>query len=78
MAELIPKSDALPTVYNDRQNNFPSDITIPRDMLNIGERIGAISIEPITTDALSMSNPNVAMRTENTTSKKKSKFGVLS
>jgi len=53
-----------------------SEILIPNAVANIGESIGAISIEPIITEALLMRRPQVAIITDRITIKKNAGLGV--
>jgi hypothetical protein len=78
VAEAIPISEAFITVIIERASILLSDITSPKEILKIGDRMGAINILPITTEALSIKRPKVAIKTESVTSIKKSKSGVLS
>jgi len=62
-------------VTNDHFMSLLSDMTVPRETERIGERIGAMSIDPITTDTFSAMIPRVAMIVERMTRKKNGALG---
>ena len=66
------------TVNPDWLISLLSPRVIPRAMDKIGDRIGAINIDPIITEALFNSKPKLAIRTDMTTRKKNDGLGAES
>jgi len=70
-AKPIAQMVDLSRVSEDQRMSLLSDMTTPRESERIGERMGAMSIEPMTTAPFWAITPSVAMTVERMTKRKK-------
>lgn len=76
VASPTPSADERKSVRTDRMRSELSDMTMPRERERIGERMGAMSILPMTTAELLSARPKVAMSTESPMRRKNDGRGV--
>lgn len=75
-ASPTPSTKERKVVRAERARSELSDITTPSESERIGERMGAISMLPMTTAVLSRASPKVAMSTERPIKRKKDDRGA--